>query len=219
MQARFLLIPAAALTISAPAHATVYLSVEQAQALMFPGETLTPYPVKLTDAQISAIEDASDTDVRNKELMVWRASGGGWFIVDQVVGKHEFIPIALALDANGAVKDIEILEYRESYGDEVRNPKWRAQFNGKTQRLHAQADGGHQEHLRGDLVVETHHRRRAPSSGDLCDRAREPLIAALSGRSRFWARLSSSGCTASRRRVRTMRSARASLRSPKCTRP
>jgi len=131
MQARFRLIPAAALTISVPAHATVYLSVEQAQALMFPGETLMAQPITLTDVQVSAIEDASDTDVLNKELKVWRASGGGWFIVDQVVGKHEFIPIALALDANGAVKDIEILEYRESYGDEVRNPKWRAQFNGK----------------------------------------------------------------------------------------
>jgi Na+-transporting NADH:ubiquinone oxidoreductase subunit NqrC len=30
-----------------------------------------------------------------------------------------------------AVKDIEILEYRESYGDQVRLPQWRAQFTGK----------------------------------------------------------------------------------------
>ncbi len=30
---------------------------------------------------------------------------------------------------------MEILEYRESYGDEVRNPKWRAQFTGKTATL------------------------------------------------------------------------------------
>ena len=131
MQARFLLIPAAALAISTPVHATVYLSVDKAQALMFPGETLSPHSVELTDAQISAIEDASDTDVLSKNLKAWKASGGGWFIVDQVVGKHEFIPVALALDPNGAVKDIEILEYRESYGDEVRNPKWRAQFTGK----------------------------------------------------------------------------------------
>lgn len=131
MHARFLLVPAAALTISMPAYATVYLSVEQAQALMFPGETLTPHPVALTDDQVSRIEDASNTDVRNKQLKAWKASGGGWFIVDQVVGKHEFIPIALAIDANGAVKDIEILEYREAYGDGVRNPKWRAQFTGK----------------------------------------------------------------------------------------
>lgn len=131
MRSRFLLLPAAALTIAVPAHATVYLSVEQAQALMFPGETLTPNFRTLTDAQVSAIETASDSNVRNTALKVWRASGGGWFLIDQVVGKHEFIPIALALDAHGAVKDVEILEYRESYGGEVRGAKWRAQFTGK----------------------------------------------------------------------------------------
>jgi Na+-transporting NADH:ubiquinone oxidoreductase subunit NqrC len=36
------------------------------------------------------------------------------------------------LDDNGAVKDVEILEYREAYGSEVTNPKWRAQFAGKS---------------------------------------------------------------------------------------
>jgi hypothetical protein len=131
MKARFLLIPAAALTISVPAHATVYMTVEQAQALMFPGETMTAHFVDLTDTQISKIQDQSDTDVLSNHLKAWKTSGGGWFIADQVVGKHEFIPIALAIDANGAVKDVEILEYRESYGSDVRNPKWRAQFTGK----------------------------------------------------------------------------------------
>ena len=134
MQARFLLIPAAVLTISVPAHATVYLSVQQAQALMFPGKTLTPHFIDLTDAQVSKIEDASDTDVLGKHLRAWKVEGGGWFIADQVVGKHAFIPIALGIDRHGAVKDIEILEYREAYGDGVRNPKWRAQFTGKTSK-------------------------------------------------------------------------------------
>jgi Na+-translocating ferredoxin:NAD+ oxidoreductase RnfG subunit len=63
---------------------------------------------------------------------VWKSSTGGWFIADQVVGKHDFIPFALALDEHGAVKDVEILEYRETYGDQVRNANWRAQFTGKT---------------------------------------------------------------------------------------
>lgn len=132
MHARFFLLPAAALTIAVPAHATVYLTMEQAQKLMFPGETLTPYPVTLTDDQVSKIEDSSDTDVLSHHLNAWKASGGGWFITDQVVGKHEFIPIALGIDAHGAVTDLEILEYRETYGDGVRNPKWRTQFKGKT---------------------------------------------------------------------------------------
>jgi len=131
MKARFFLLPVAAVTISVPAQATVYLSVEQAQALMFPGAALTPDFRTLTDDQASRIESASDTNVRNRDLKVWRVSSGGWFIVDEVVGKHDFIPIALGLDAAGAVKDVEILEYREAYGGEVRNPKWRAQFAGK----------------------------------------------------------------------------------------
>ena len=51
-----------------------------------------------------------------------------------MIGKHEFIPFALGLNQDGSVKDIEILEYRESYGDQVRKPAWRAQFTGKRHR-------------------------------------------------------------------------------------
>lgn len=132
MKSRFLLIPAYALVVAAPVQATVYLSVEQAQALMFPGATMTPDFVTLTPDQMKAIEKATDVNVLSASLKVWRASTGGWFIADQVVGKHEFIPFALALDDKGAVKSVEILEYRETYGDQVRNEAWRAQFAGKT---------------------------------------------------------------------------------------
>ena len=59
-------------------------------------------------------------------------SGGGWFIVDEVVGKHEFITYAVGLNANGSVKQIEVMDYRETYGGEIRNENWRAQFVGKT---------------------------------------------------------------------------------------
>lgn len=131
MHARFLLIPAAAFAIATPVQATVYMSVEQAQTLMFPGAHFTPDFRTLTDEQVSAIEDQSDTHVLDPHLKAWRVSSGGWFIADQVVGKHEFIPIALGIGADGAVKDVEILEYREAYGGEVMNPKWRAQFAGK----------------------------------------------------------------------------------------
>ena len=131
MKVQFLLLPAAVVIAGGPAYAAVYLSVEQAQQLMFPGAAFEAVPLTLSDDQAKAIEKASDANVRNKELHVWKVSTGGWFIIDEVVGKHEFIPIALALDAAGTVKDVEILEYREAYGDQVRNPEWRAQFNGK----------------------------------------------------------------------------------------
>ena len=48
-----------------------------------------------------------------------------------MLGKHEFITWTLALDVDGSVKRIEILDYRETYGHEVRDEKWRAQFTGK----------------------------------------------------------------------------------------
>jgi FMN-binding domain len=131
MLVRFSLIPAATVMLTVPAHATVYLTVEQAQAQMFPGTTLTAEFRTLTKAQISAIEKASDVNVREEKLQAWRASTGGWFIADEVVGKHEFIPFALALDKDGAVSGVEILEYREAYGDQVRDPAWRAQFLAK----------------------------------------------------------------------------------------
>ena len=53
-------------------------------------------------------------------------------IVDQVIGKSELITYALALDAKGAIASVEILEYRESHGGEVRMAGWRKQFVGKT---------------------------------------------------------------------------------------
>ncbi len=127
-----MLVQIAALTVVQPAAATVFMSIQQAQALMFPGATLTEGFRSLTDAQVAAIEKASDANVASKQFKVWRASTGGWFIADQVVGKHDFIPFAVALDANGAVKDVEILEYREAYGGEIANARWRAQFTGKT---------------------------------------------------------------------------------------
>ncbi|GLQ87647.1 FMN-binding protein [Dyella flagellata] len=132
MKSRLLLLPVAALVAAAPVRATVYLSIEQAQALMFPGATLTPAFITLTAEQMKAIEKDSDVNVLSPQLKVWKSSSGGWFIADQVVGKHDFIPFALALDEHGAVKDVEILEYRETYGDQVRNANWRAQFTGKT---------------------------------------------------------------------------------------
>lgn len=86
----------------------------------------------LTPAQRKAIERESRTRVLKNEQRVWRVSGGGWFIVDEVVGKHEFITYALGLNADGSVHGLEIMDYRESYGGQVRDPKWRAQFTGKT---------------------------------------------------------------------------------------
>lgn len=127
---RFLSLGALA-ALPAAAHATVYLTLEQAQAQMLPGKTLTAVPISLSDAQVAAIRKDSGEAPVSRELHAWKADDGAWFILDQVVGKHEFITYAVALDPAGAVKGVEILDYRETFGDQVRGEPWRAQFIGR----------------------------------------------------------------------------------------
>lgn len=127
----FALLPAALLSPHW-AHADVYLTVEQAQQAMFPGIPLKPAPLRLSDEQRRAIERHCGVRVRVPDLQVWRALDGAVFLVDQVLGKHEFITYAVGIGPDGAVRGVEILDYRESYGYEIRNSDWRAQFRGRT---------------------------------------------------------------------------------------
>jgi Na+-translocating ferredoxin:NAD+ oxidoreductase RnfG subunit len=53
-------------------------------------------------------------------------------ISDRVIGKHLYIDYTVAIDPSGRVRRIDILEYRESYGGEVRSPSWLGQFVGKS---------------------------------------------------------------------------------------
>lgn len=112
--------------------AEIYLTEDEAGALLLPGETLSNAAVTLTEAQQKQIAKESGVRVRSAQVRALRASGGGWLLFDQVVGKHEFIDFALALTRDGSVKGVEILTYSERYGGQVRDPKWRAQFAGKT---------------------------------------------------------------------------------------
>ncbi|HEY4970449.1 MAG TPA: FMN-binding protein [Steroidobacteraceae bacterium] len=131
MKARLLLIPLSPLALSAPAYAVTYMTVEQAQTLMFEGTVLTRDTRTLSAADIQAIEKDSGVKVANPQLNAWRDANGGWFILDQVIGKHEFINYAVALDSAGSVRQLEVLDYHESYGGEVHLPAWRRQFVGK----------------------------------------------------------------------------------------
>jgi Na+-translocating ferredoxin:NAD+ oxidoreductase RnfG subunit len=122
--------------VAAPAYAVQYLTAEQAQEALFPpGTRFVPHPLELDAAQREAIEEASGQRVRERKPQVWQALAGerpaGWFFVDQVIGKHEFITYALAVGPDGAVRGIEVMDYRETYGGEIRNAEWRRQFTGK----------------------------------------------------------------------------------------
>ena len=133
----WLIVPAliAPAIMTSPAYAAQYQTTEAAQKLMFPDAgAFVPHPVSLSDAQKKRVEQAAGVRMRFPEQPVWQvlANGkpAGWFVLDEVYGKHEFITYAVALDASGAVRGVEILDYRETHGGEIRNPRWRAQFTG-----------------------------------------------------------------------------------------
>jgi Na+-translocating ferredoxin:NAD+ oxidoreductase RnfG subunit len=112
---RYTLPAAAIVSVASPAYAMQYLSIEEAQKQAFPSAT-----------HFSEVQAGR----------VWKAEAGGriagFFIFDRVVGKHLYIDYAVALTPSGAVHSVEILQYRESYGGEIRSPSWLAQFVGKT---------------------------------------------------------------------------------------
>jgi len=136
----FIALPISAL-VAPSTFAVQYLTVNEAQRAIFPGKSCTAAPVKLTPAERKAIEQTSGVRVLHDEQQVRRVRGGGWFLVDEVVGKHEFITYAIGLNANGSVKQIEVMDYRETYGGEIRNDNWRAQFVDKTSRSPLKLDG------------------------------------------------------------------------------
>lgn len=118
--------------ISTSVYAATYFNVEQAQQAIFPSAKFTEAPITLSAEQKKEIERRSGVNVLHNQLRAWKVEGGGYFIVDEVLGKHEFITYAIGLNADGSVKQIEIMQYHESYGYQVRNPEWRKQFVGKT---------------------------------------------------------------------------------------
>lgn len=127
MNGRIVFVPLATIAVYAPAHAVTYMSIEDAQRLMFGTQTLTAVPLVMNAQQIAAVEQSSGVRVTPGTLRVWQAATG-YFFVDVVVGKHDLISYAVALDTDGAVRQLEILEYREAYGGEIRTARWRAQF-------------------------------------------------------------------------------------------
>ena len=118
--------------VSTSVYATTYLTEEQAQQAIFPGGIFMQAFVTLRDDQAREIERRTDVNVRNRAVRVWKVAGGGYFVVDDVLGKHDFITYAIGLNADGSVKQIEIMDYRESYGYQIRDSEWRRQFAGKT---------------------------------------------------------------------------------------
>jgi len=138
MQNNWLIVMALPMVVMAvPGFAMEYLAIEQAQQLIFSdGDVFVEHLVKLSDADKDQIKAISGKKQRWDEQRIWRVQKQeqhlGWFIVDNVVGKHEFITYGVGISPTGHVVGVEVMTYRETHGDEVREQAWREHFTNKT---------------------------------------------------------------------------------------
>jgi len=114
-----------------------YLSLPEAQKVCFPqADRFEAQTVRPTPEEARAIEQKSGAKIRDRESRIWLARKGtnllGVLVLDHVFGKHDVIDYAVAVSPEGKVLQVEILEYREHYGGEIRAAKWLEQFKGKS---------------------------------------------------------------------------------------
>jgi FMN-binding domain len=128
----------AALT-SAPVPVVVaaeYLSIEAAQRVLFPhADHFIEVVLTLSPAQHQQVSALAGPQPPHRSLRAWRAMQGdaplGYVLVDEVIGKEDFITYAAGIDADGRLGALEVLAYRESHGGEIRTEAWRRQFAGR----------------------------------------------------------------------------------------
>lgn len=140
-QTSWLLAPALVLSATPAVYAKEfnfqYPTYQESQKGFFPTATgFTPSHITLTEDEVDKVENTSKVRVRDPKQYIWKVEQNthqiGWYVIDRVIGKHELITYGIALDMNHKVKGIEVLDFKESYGEQIREIQWRAQFIGKT---------------------------------------------------------------------------------------
>jgi hypothetical protein len=128
--------PAAALiSLTAPAYAVQYMSVAEAQKAAFPSASLTEV----------------------QPGRVWKTSGGGFFVLDHVIGKHLYIDYAVSIEG-GRVRRVDILA-TAIVRRRGSKSKLAIAIRRQDQRQPAQSRERHPQHFRRYLILHAHHRR------------------------------------------------------------
>ena len=117
------------------AFAVDYLSADEAARLMFPqADRFEPRTLAFDAEQLRRLQ-ATGVSPRSArwQVRVAQRDGAtlGYVVVDDVIGKFELITYAVGIGNDGAIRQVEVLSYRESHGHEIRLPAWRQQFVGK----------------------------------------------------------------------------------------
>jgi hypothetical protein len=116
------------------AVAADYLSIDSAQRAVYPdADAFTEVFVVQGPDQLQALLAQAGPQPAHGMIRIWKATRAGVLLghvfVDEVVGRQNLITYAVGIDPSGALRNLEIMSYRESHGGEIRNGAWRAQFD------------------------------------------------------------------------------------------
>lgn len=134
---RFVLVLALlALAPTVAAASATYYTTPQILREFFPAsERVTYRKIAVGAAQERALVERLGYRPARKEYVIYVAFTGekvdGYAVIDDERGQHEPITFGVKLSPAGVVERQEVMVYREKYGEEIVDPRFRAQFVGK----------------------------------------------------------------------------------------
>lgn len=122
--------------VAPPAGAYTWFTQEALFSSFFPGEATASTTWTPTAQERSAIRETLGYPVP-LPTYTWTQAGPAdaprsFALVDEQLGQHEPITFGIKLRADCVIERIEVMVYREAYGDGVRAETFRKQFEGKT---------------------------------------------------------------------------------------
>jgi len=116
---------------------TSYYSTRAILTAFFPKSERVTYKTTLLDPPLRArlAERLGYAPARDRYTIFVAQTQGrvdGYAVIDDEVGLHQPITFATRLSSRGMVERVEIMVYREPRGDEVRDARFRKQFEGRT---------------------------------------------------------------------------------------
>ncbi len=121
---------------AATSRAQVYFSVRGLLAEQFRQSELVDFErIQLSETDRVGLEKRLGQKLERGEYIFYVAHSGGrvdgYALFDREIGQHEYIDFATFFDGEGRVTRVEVVAYREPYGEGIRSKRFRKQFVGK----------------------------------------------------------------------------------------
>lgn len=122
--------------VATSGHAQVYYSVRGLLAEQFQQSEVVDFKrIKLSSRLREQVERQLGDKLEKGEYIFYVAHSGdqidGYALFDREIGQHEYIDFATFFDSEGRITRVEVVAYREPYGDGIRSKRFRRQFVGK----------------------------------------------------------------------------------------